>query len=94
MNKSSSIIECKYNILNNNNNNDECIICFKTLHKKNIVEYSCGHTYHYTCLKKWLKQSGHVIDHCVLCDTVRSYTIIYKKTDKQKNKKCNYCIIQ
>ena len=93
MDNSSSSIECKYNILNNN----ECIICFKKIHKngnKKILEYSCGHTYHYTCLKKWLNQSGNVIDHCVSCNTFRSYTIIYKKKDKKKKKKCNYCIIQ
>ena len=81
----------------------ECAICFTVINNKTkIIQFSCGHMYHYSCFKKWCKQSGHVFDQCISCNTVRSYTIIPKKKEKkeekeekeEKEKKCILCMIQ
>ena len=78
---------------------NECTICFKAINNnKKIIQFSCGHSYHYSCFNDWCKQSDHVLDLCISCHTIRSYTIIPKKKRKKKKetkeKKCLSCFIQ
>ena len=45
---------------------DNCIICFYPLNYE-IVELTCGHKYHFECLKKWVnRNSGKNL--CCICD--------------------------
>ena len=93
------------NINNKENKEDkedienDCIICFAPLnnYKKNLIMFSCGHTYHYDCFINWRKQSDNVMDQCISCDTVRSYTVMPKKYKKKNIKHetiCFPCVIQ
>ena len=115
----TQMVENTANTCSNDSRND-CSICFKSLHckqintintfKKNtkynfIIEYdTCKHRFHYNCVKDWCITSSHVIDYCILCNTVRNYSV-YKvaslplinkqiKKDKKKNIKCCICYIQ
>lgn len=71
-------VELDSDVMPSEDNNHECVICFKKIHKhtSNIIKYSCDHIYHYDCVSAWTHTSGHVIDYCMSCDTVRHYTII------------------
>ena len=100
--KELNTIQNNKNINNKENKEDienDCIICFAPLnnYKKNLIMFSCGHTYHYDCFINWRKQSGNVMDQCISCDTIRSYTVIPKK-NKQTNIEhepiCFPCVIQ
>lgn len=33
---------------------EECPICFEDIHRNNIVTLDCDHTFHRSCLRKWL----------------------------------------
>ena len=65
------------NIIDNNTNNntidnlrkkhirinDECVICLLNLKKKKTIKTKCDHTFHHTCLLKWLR----VDNICPIC---------------------------
>jgi hypothetical protein len=44
---------------------DNCIICFYPLDYE-IVELTCGHKYHFECLKQWVKKKDTSL--CCICD--------------------------
>jgi len=43
--------------------NDECVICLLNLKKKKTIKTKCDHTFHHTCLLKWLR----VDNICPIC---------------------------
>ena len=82
---------------NKDNIEKECIICFTPINnKRKLIQFSCGHntyhTYHFSCFNYWCKQSNHVLDQCISCDTVREFIIIPKKVKKKTI--CFPCFIQ
>ena len=49
------------------NNLYECIICLEDL-QNDIAILSCGHNYHYKCIKNWIKSKKTLINICPLCN--------------------------
>lgn len=49
---------------------DECSICLEEVHADNYAALTCGHFFHYKCIRRWIKQR----DACPQCDNI----IIYK----------------
>jgi hypothetical protein len=46
---------------------DNCIICFYPLDKE-IAQLSCGHKYHFDCLKSWTNKKKNLGNLCCICN--------------------------
>ena len=46
---------------------DNCIICFYPLENE-IAELSCGHKYHFDCLKSWANKKKNLGNLCCICN--------------------------
>ena len=46
---------------------DNCIICFYPLDKE-IAQLSCGHKYHFDCLKSWTSKNKNLGNLCCICN--------------------------
>lgn len=68
---------------------DECLICLEILEGE-IAEVSCGHIFHYECLKNWIKNKG-IHRSCCLCDknTEIVNIINFKNNNNNINKNNN-----
>ena len=46
---------------------DNCIICFYPLDKE-VAVLSCGHKYHFECLKSWADKKQNIGNLCCICN--------------------------
>ena len=46
---------------------DNCIICFYPLDKE-VAVLSCGHKYHFECLKSWTDKKQNIGNLCCICN--------------------------
>ena len=62
---------------------DNCIICFYPLDKE-IAQLSCGHKYHFDCLKSWIDKKQNIGNLCCICnkDNIEIQTV-YNEDDAQ-----------
>ncbi len=65
---------------------DECPICLEPL-DKNIAILSCGHEYHYKCIKEWINKTKNIKKPCVICE--KETEIIIIKNEIREIKKPN-----
>ena len=61
---------------------DECMICLEPLNS-DVAVLSCGHRYHYSCIKLWSNKIKNYTKLCSVCD--KDVEIINIINNKQKN---------
>ena len=75
-----------------NNIVDECCICLELLQGE-LAEISCGHIYHYDCIKNWISNKRKLRKLCCICEKdteivnifYNMSTYSYKKPEKIEN---------
>ena len=55
---------------------DECHICLDELVGELCV-VSCGHHFHYQCVKKWMEKNKNFQKPCCICENITEITNIY-----------------
>ena len=59
---------------------DECCICLELLQGE-LVEISCGHIYHYNCIKNWINNKNKIRKICCICDKETEIINIFYKVN-------------
>ena len=71
----------------------ECAICLEN--KKIFISHlSCGHTYHYKCIKKWQQKTTNLKRSCCICEKdTEIINIIGKNEEDELKPNYNCCNI-
>ena len=65
---------------------DECCICLELLQGE-LVEISCGHIYHYNCIKNWINNKNKIRKICCICEQETEIINIFYKINTHLYKK-------